>query len=115
MVASNLHDDYETPPTIPAFMSTPRKPRSPSLSTVIGGAAAAFAKALGENSQQDREGSGSVLGGPSVSVSPGKAVDLRMKNYEQLRYIQQLFDDGILTEAEYIEQKQDILASLKRL
>ena len=114
MVASNLHDDLDTPPTIPAFVSTPRKPRCPSLSTAISGAAA-FAKALGENSQQDSKGSGSVLSGPSVSVSPGKAVDLRMKNYQQLRYIQQLFDDGILTEAGYVEQKQNILASFKRL
>ena len=52
MVASNLRDDFDTPPTIPAFVSTPHKPRpsSPSFSTAISGAAAAFAKALGENS-----------------------------------------------------------------
>ena len=31
-----------------------------------------------------------------AGVSPGKAVDLGTKNYEQLRYLQQLYDDGIL-------------------
>ena len=38
-----------------------------------------------------------------------------MKNYEQLRYVQQLYDDGILCEEEYAEQKQDILGSLRKL
>ena len=113
MVASNLHDDLATPPSIPAFMCTTRKPHSPALSTVLSGAAKEFAEALGEH---DRDGSGSgSSSSPSVGVSPGKAVDLRMKNYQQLRYIQQLFDDRILTESEYAEQKRDILASLKQL
>ena len=48
-------------------------------------------------------------------VSPGKAVDLRMKNYEQLRYLQQLYEDGILDQKEFIEQKKDILTILKKL
>ena len=116
MVTTNLHDDLDNPPAIPAFTSTPRKSRSPSISTVISGAATAVAKALGECSDQRKEGGGCTSAGPSaVGVSPGKTVDLRMKNYQQLRYIQQLFDDGILTEAEYMEQKRDILSSLKRL
>ena len=105
------HDDLHNSPAIPAFMSTSRKSRSPSLSTVISGAAT---KALGESSEQRKEGNGCTSAGTYVGVSPGKAVDLRIKNYQQLRYIQQLFDDGILTEAEYIEQKRDILSSLKR-
>ena len=46
-------------------------------------------------------------------VFPGKAVDLRMKNYEQLWYLQQLYEDGILDQKEYMEQKQDILKLLK--
>ena len=115
MVTMNLHDDLDNPPAIPAFTSTPRKSRSPLLSTVISGAATAVAKALGEGSEQKKDGDSCTSAGSSVGVSPGKAVDLRMKNYQQLRYIQQLFDDGILTKSEYLEQKKDILSSLKRL
>ena len=48
-------------------------------------------------------------------VSPGKVVDLWMKNYEQLRYLQQLYEDGILDQKEYMEQKQDILKFLEKL
>jgi len=48
-------------------------------------------------------------------VTPEKSVELRMKNYEQLRYLQQLLDDKILTDSEYTEQKQAILTSLRKL
>lgn len=51
----------------------------------------------------------------SVGISPKKSVELRMKNYEQLRYLQQLFEDGILSDWEYAEQKQNILDSLRKL
>ena len=114
MVANNLHEDLDKPPNIPAFMSTPQKSRSPALSTALSEAATAFAKAF-EKQDGSRSACSDSSSSPSVGVSPGKAVDLRMKNYQQLRYIQQLHDDGILTELEYTEQKREILASLKRL
>ena len=38
-----------------------------------------------------------------------------MKNFEQLRYVTQLYEDNILTESEYAEQKQNILESLCKL
>ena len=41
----------------------------------------------------------------AVGVSPGKAVELHMKNFEQLRYLQQLYEDSILT-TEFEEQKE---------
>ena len=50
---------------------------------------------------------------PMPGVSPGKAVDLPMKNYEQLCYLQKLYEDGILDQKEYAEQKQDTRYSWK--
>ena len=58
-----------------ASIQVQSKSRSPSLSTVISEAATAVAKV------HRKEGGAA---GPSVGVSPGKAVDLRMKNYQQL-------------------------------
>lgn len=110
MVTNKIHNDLDSPPNIPVFCSTPRRPRQQSLSSAITGAANALVKAFGDTAQ-DSETSACRQPG----VSPGKAVDLRMKNYEQLRYVQQLFDDGILSEKEYIEQKQCILSSLRKL
>ena len=41
----------------------------------------------------------------SIGVSPGKSVELWMKNFEQLRYLQQLYEDHVLDESECKEQK----------
>lgn len=89
MFSNNLHDDLEEPPSIPPFCSTPKRSRQPSVSNAISGAAVALAKALGGTPQEDKTNC-------QVGVSPGKAIELRMKNYEQLRYLQQLLEDGIL-------------------
>ena len=51
----------------------------------------------------------------SISLSPSKTVDLRMKNLQQLRYLRQLLDDNILTAEEYQEQKLIIVTALRKL
>lgn len=94
MVANDLHDDLEEPPNIPAFCSTPKRSRQPSVSNAISGAAIAITKALGGTPQEGRPN------GCHTGVSPGKAIELRMKNYEQLRYLQHLLEDGILSQTE---------------
>lgn len=133
MICSGCHDDYDTAPSLPAFSSTVPKKRKDTLSEALTGAAVAFAKAVSGSPQVDQSvpqesptGTPSIVPGPGVSqssnatmsypgVSPGKAVDLQMKNYEQLRYLQQLYEDGILDQKEYMEQKQDILKFLRKL
>ena len=50
----------------------------------------------------------------SIGVSPGKSVELRMKNFEQLRYLQ-FYEDHILDESEYQEQKRNILTAFRKL
>lgn len=109
MVTNNLYDDLEEPPKIPAFTATPKRPHQPSVSSAINGAAIAITKALGGNVKENE-----ATNTPAC-VSPGKIVELRMKNYEQLRYLQALFEDGILSQTEYTEQKQTILDSLRKL
>lgn len=108
MIASDLHDNYETPPNVPAFSgSTPKRYQTENMYAAITGAAVAFANALGGQKP-------SISSHPSP-LSPGKSIELRMKNFEQLRYLQQLFDDGILNDKEYAEQKANIISSLHKL
>ena len=95
MVSNDLHDDFED---IPAFSSTPKRSRQPSVSGAISGAAVAITKALGGTPMEDRSR------GCCAGVSPGKAIELHIKNYEQLRYLQELLRVGILSETEYSEQ-----------
>ena len=58
MLASNLHDDVDNPPEIPAFTGTASKrPRMESLSDALSGAAVAFAKVFsGEQPKSSSSG-----------------------------------------------------------
>ena len=82
-----------------------------SFSDAISGAAVTFASALKGREKGQEQPTSVVRSG----TSPGRSVELRMKNYEQLRYLQQLYDDGILTGEEYQEQKQLIITSICKL
>ena len=117
MICSNLHEDMDNPPDIPAFSgSVSKKPRKESVSDVLAGAAVAFAKAFTSEKANQESESVSVSHPPVTSgVSPSKAIELRMKNFEQLRYLHHLYDDGILSTKEFTEQKQNILSSLQKL
>ena len=111
MIASNLHEDMDTSPQVPAFNLTPkRQKQSESFASALSGAAVAFAKALGNSPRPEHNEN--CTPHVTASVSPRKTVELRMKNYEQLRYLQTLFDDGILSEMEFMEQKRNILKNL---
>ena len=110
MISAGIHDNYDEPPNIPAFSGSKRAKKE-TLSDCFSGAAVAVMKALQGN---DKEKEAAPL---STGTSPGKSIniDLRMKNFEQLRYLQSLYSDGILTEEEYMEQKRGILDSLRYL
>ena len=99
-----------------AFMEPQPKKRKDSLSDALAGAAVAFAQVVSSKDATTKSPSVSLQHtGSGQGVSPAKAVELRMKNYEQLRYLQQLFDDGVLTEKEFSEQKRDILDFLRKI
>ena len=49
------------------------------------------------------------------TVSPSKAVKLRMQSYEQLRAAKKMYEDGIFEEKEYCEQKENIMMTLRKL
>ena len=118
MIASHLHDDRESPPNIPAFgKSIPKRSQQQSFSDAISGAAVAFAQAL-KNDHDDPSKTATPTHARTTTtggLSPVKVVDLRMKNFEQLRYLQQLYDDGVLSLPEYTEQKEIILCTLRNL
>ena len=88
MIVSNTHDDFENPPSVPPIVGhVKRQPHQESLSDAFSNAASGFAKVLSPPTT------------PSQSMcSPSKVVDIIMKNLEQLCCLQQLREDGILTE-----------------
>ena len=114
MVISGTHDDLETPPRVPMIVGAPipkRPKQQDSMTSAITNAATAFANAISPKPSIAASSTPTC----ALGVSPGKAADIRMKNLEKLRYMQQLMEDGILISEEFIEQKQIILASLCNL
>jgi len=112
MITSGLHESIEEPPDIPAFHSGGVKKKKTTVEAISG-----VMDTLVKIVEQKAPGPGNSpntstkpdIPVPEVSfagVSPSKAAELRMKNFEQLRYLQGLFDDGIITDKELVEQKQ---------
>ena len=112
MISTGIHSDYHNPPNIPAFTGTSSKrgrltKSHDNLSEALSSAAVAVVDAI--------KGKENVSTVSTKSVSPDTAVEIRMKCYQQLRYLQSLLDDGILSSSEVSEQKENILMTLRNL
>lgn len=115
MINCGTHASYESPPSLPPISGMqPKKTRKDSLTEVFADAASAFSKAM-QPPGHSSDSSPPKVPPPCAGISPGKAVDLRSKNLQQLRSIQQLLEDKILTQEEYMEQKEIVLASLRKI
>ena len=93
--------------------SIPAHSKKESFTQALTGAAEAVVKAL---TPSPKSVSPSVTN-PSagIGISPGKSTQLRMQNLQQLRVLQQLYEEGILSDSELAEQKKIILDALRRL
>ena len=88
MIAAGIHEDYDEPPDIPAF-SKNKRARKETMSGCISDAAVAIVQAL-----QDKGKTNAACTAVSTGISLVKSIDLRMKNFEQLRYLQSQLDVG---------------------
>ena len=75
MICSNIHDDTDNPPNIPAFS------RKDSFVDAIEGAAVAFANAVSKTNGSPKHDQFHMS---SSSTSPGKTVISHIKHFEQL-------------------------------
>ena len=96
MISTGIHESLDLPPDVP--MITGKSSRE-SLSDSIAGAAMAFVNAMKPGVATDMDKSTSP-GSNSVGISPGKTTQLCMQNLQQLRYLQQLYEDNILSSDE---------------
>ena len=107
LIQSGSHDDYEDPPRVPQITGMNSKPKKESLTEAITGAAVAVAKVFASSTQ--------AAVNTATVASPGKCTDLRLKNLEQLRLLQLLKQDGVLSTEEFVEQKSIILEAIRKL
>ena len=102
----------QNPTDVPAFHGGLKKQCKDTFVQAIADAAVPITKAF---STKYTAATAKVNQGTTASVSPDKAVELRMKQLEQLRYLQTLLDDGIINEKEFAEQKNSVMLSLSKL
>ncbi len=114
MIAGGLHESTDDPPAVPAFQCEPKRQKE-SLSGALTGAAEALVKYMDRKNPEGPPIASQPQAVSQVGISPGKAADLRMKNLEQLRYLQSLYDDNILSDQELAEQKRMVLNALRKL
>ena len=116
MISNGLHESTDEPPNVPMITGKAAKqPKRDSMHDTVVDAAKAVAEVLTGLRQKDDHSKVPTSQASTTGVSPLRLADIRMKHYEQLRYLHTLFDDGILTEQEFLEQKGTILDTLRCL
>ena len=86
MIVSRTHDDLEEPPRVPMITGlVPKRQKKETLSDALAGTATAFVKAFHSTPTTPV----SNTPASSVGISPGKTADIRIKNLQQLRFLQQ--------------------------
>ena len=115
MITNGLHESLDDPPQVPMITGINKRQKQDSLSEALTGAALAFAKVITPPPSVSSRELPSSSNSTSINLSPCKAADLRMKHLEQLRYIQQLMEDRIISQSEFLEQKQVIIGSLRKI
>ena len=109
LIHSGHHDDYEDPPDIPLLTGHgKKKPSKEGVTDVIAGAALAIVKAI---NTPPKEKSPTKAQG----LSPLKAVSIRRSCLDDLKKAKELFEDEVLTEEEFREEKERILGTLRGL
>jgi len=112
MIKNSQWDKMDDPPPIKMITSgkTTKKDKD-SVADIIAGAAVAVVQALKNPSPSPPRASSF----PQDVISPGKKVNLRQQYLQQLKMIQNLRDDGILTLDEFQNEKDNIIDNLKKL
>lgn len=112
MIKNSQWDRMDDPSPIKMITSgkTAKKDKD-SVADIVAGAAVAVVQALKNPSSSPPRSSAF----PQDGICPGKKVNLRQQYLQQLKMIQNLRDDGILTLDEFQNEKDIIIDNLKRL
>lgn len=114
MLHCGTHGDYIDPPRVPMITGTlPKHTKKDSFAQALTGAAEAVVKILSPRPISVLSESNPISA--NTGISPGKSTELRTQNLQQLRVLQQLHDENVLSDSELAEQKSIILDALRKL
>lgn len=113
MIVTKQYTDKNTPPSIPILTGKGEKKSKKDFSDTVADCAVAIVRALSPENQ-------ATCSNPTAhtspdKISPSKKANLRSQYLSQLRTLQNLRDDGVLTQDEFQHEKLVILDSLKSL
>ena len=116
MITNGQHESFEDPPKIPLFTGGIIRKNSPreSLSDVVKTAATAVANVLNKSTSLDSPSKTQVTA-PQTTVSPARTVQLNSKHLQNIRVLHELYENGVLSDEEFREQKHLILNSMRKL
>ncbi len=117
LIQSGRHESYDTPPQIPLITGAPApaKPKKDSFAEALTGAVTTIAQALQPPKVLGSPVAQTCSGEQRNKVSPLKKTTIRCSCLEDLKKLKELLEDGVLTETEFTEEKQQILTTLKSL
>ena len=101
LIQTGRHESYEVPPPIPLITGPcASQDKKDTLTEAFSGAASAIAKAL-----QPKTPPTTSIDDNCPSISPLKVASIRQSCLEDLKQLKNLLDDGILTEGEFLKEK----------
>ena len=108
MIDVGTHKSLDEAPSVPMFTSKGgRQTQSSTLTNAFTNMASSIASALSNNQTPTKSS--------STTSSPVRVVQMRSQYIQQLKDLHSLFEAGALTEQEYAEEKDSILAQLKKM
>lgn len=116
LISSGHHESYDTPPPIPLITGAPvpTKPKNKDLTEALTGVATSIVAALSTKPSPPANRT-SREEHTATSISPLRSTTIRRSCLEDLKKLKELLEDGVLKEDEYMEEKQQILATLRGL
>lgn len=114
MIINGLHSSRESPPNVPMITGfTPTRNSRRSMEDTVASVVSATVKAMVTPPSQQTSSS-KVVSLP-IGTSPSKVVDIRGKCLTQLGNLKKLFEDDVITEDEWKEQKERVLETLRKI
>ena len=107
MIDIGTHKSLDEAPSVPMFSKGGRQTQSSAFTNAFTNMASSIVSVLSTPTKSSSTGS-------SSSSSPVRVVQLRSQYIQQLKDLHSLFAAGALSEQEYAEEKDSILAQLKK-
>ena len=116
LIQNGRWDNYDSPPPIPLITGEQNGCKSKKdTQTVTDVLAGVFKKVLQPNPNSPPTSEAKKIDSAVTQISPMKTATVRRSCLEDLKRLKELLDEHVLTEEEFLQEKRQILSTLKTL